>query len=231
MLETLRAINTPALLAALTTVLGFFSQVVNNIVSIREMGIYSSVGIALGFVFSVVLVPALLALLPLPTRREGTFAPELTQWLRRPVAFVIARRRSVIVACLGLALLAAWFIPSIQVDADFQSFFRASDPIRQATDMVSRHLAGSMAFNVVVDGKERDIMKQVEILRRLKISRPLSIRCQGWTRRCLLLIIARLSVRGAQLSEEVGRRVSGRNAGTKRSAGAPKRASGMIPLN
>ena len=29
--------------------------------------------------------------------------------------------------------------------------------------MVSRHLAGSMAFNVVVDGKERDIMKQVEI--------------------------------------------------------------------
>ena len=69
-LETLRAINTPALFAALTTVLGFFSQVVNNIVSIREMGIYSSVGIALGFVFSVVLVPALLALLPLPTEER-----------------------------------------------------------------------------------------------------------------------------------------------------------------
>ena len=167
-LDTLRAMNTPALLAALTTVLGFFSQVVNNIVSIREMGIYSSVGIALAFIFSVVLVPALLALCPLPARQEHFFAPGLTQWLRRLVRVVIARRRQVIAICLGLVLLASWHIPAIQVDSDFQSFFRESDPIRRATDMVSRHLAGSMAFNVVVDGKERDLMKQWEVLRRLK---------------------------------------------------------------
>ena len=167
-LETLRAINIPALLAALTTVLGFFSQVLNNIVSIREMGIYSSVGIALAFVFSVVLVPALLVLCPLPARNAQRFAPRLTSGLRHIVNMVIHRRHMVIATCLGLVLLAAWYIPTIQVDSDFQSFFRASDPIRQATDMVSRHLAGSMAFNVVVDGKERDIMKQWEMLRRLK---------------------------------------------------------------
>jgi predicted RND superfamily exporter protein len=167
-LETLRAINTPALLAAFTTVLGFFSQVVNNIVSIREMGIYSSVGIALAFVFSVVLVPALLALLALPARSEPMFSQGLTLGLRRVVQTVTHYRRAVIVVCLGVVLLASGYIPTIQVDSDFHSFFRASDPIRQATDMVSRHLAGSMAFNVVVDGKERDIMKQWEMLRRLK---------------------------------------------------------------
>lgn len=167
-LEALRAINIPALLAALTTVLGFFSQVVNNIVSIREMGLYSSVGIALAFVFSVVLAPALLALMPLPTRREHLFSQGLTLGLRRVVRLVIQRRRMVITLCLGAVLLAAWHIPAIQVNSDFQSFFRASDPIRQATEVVNRHLAGSMVFNVVVDGKERDIMKQWEMLRRLK---------------------------------------------------------------
>lgn len=167
-LETLRTINTPALLAAFTTVLGFFSQVLNNIVSIREMGIYSSVGITLSFVFSVVLVPALLVLMPLPVRDEEMFSQRLTLKLRQIVQTVIHLRRVVIAICLGVVVLASWYIPAIQVDSDFQSFFRASDPIRRATDMVNRHLAGSMAFNVVVEGKERDIMKQWEMLRRLK---------------------------------------------------------------
>ncbi|MGH7967055.1 MAG: efflux RND transporter permease subunit, partial [Candidatus Binatia bacterium] len=39
-LETMRTLNTPVLMAAVTTILGFFAQVVNDIVSIREMGIY-----------------------------------------------------------------------------------------------------------------------------------------------------------------------------------------------
>jgi hypothetical protein len=171
-LETLRAINTPALLAAFTTVLGFFSQIVNNIVSIREMGMYSALGITFAFILSITLAPALLALLPVPARRDESFAPGLGRQLRRGVDAVVRHRWGVIAGCLGVVVLSAWQIPRIQVNSDFQSFFRASDPIRQATDMVNRHLAGSMAFNVVVDGvradgNTRDIMKDGETLRRL----------------------------------------------------------------
>jgi predicted RND superfamily exporter protein/CRP-like cAMP-binding protein len=167
-LETLRAMNAPALMAALTTVLGFFSQVVNQILSIRQMGIYSSVGIFLAFIFSILLVPALLVLMRLPTRRAETFAPGLSHGLRKVVGTVIRRRGTVIAICSGIVVLAGWQIPNIQVDSDFQSFFRPTDPIRQATDMINRHLAGSMVFNVVVDGNARDIMKKWETLRRLK---------------------------------------------------------------
>jgi predicted RND superfamily exporter protein len=167
-LETLQAINTPALMAAITTVLGFFVQTLNPIVSIRDMGLYASVGITLAFVFSVVLVPALLALLRLPSRQVNTFAPGLSARLRGLTGAVMRQRNAVILACAVLAVLAASQIPRIQVDSDFQSFFRPSDPIRQATDMVSRHLAGSMAFNVVVDGTTRDVMKQWETLRRVR---------------------------------------------------------------
>ena len=166
--ETLQTINTPALMAALTTVMGFFSQTLNPIVSIREMGIYSSLGITLAFVFSLTLVPALLAMLRLPNRRVDTFAPGLSTKLRQLTSAVIRQRRAVIMGCAIVALLAAYQIPKVQVNSDFQSFFRPSDPIRQATDVVSRQLAGSMAFNVVVDGTTRDVMKQWETLRRLR---------------------------------------------------------------
>jgi predicted RND superfamily exporter protein len=167
-LETLRTLNTPALMAALTTVLGFFVQALNPIVSIREMGIYSSLGITLAFVFSLTLVPALLAMLRLPNRRVDTFAPGLSARLRRLTRTVMQRRSLVIAACTIVSLLAFSQIPTIQVDSDFQSFFRPSDPIRQATDVVSRQLAGSMAFNVVIDGTTRDVMKQWETLRRIR---------------------------------------------------------------
>ncbi|MGE4092771.1 MAG: MMPL family transporter [Candidatus Binatia bacterium] len=167
-LETLGAINAPSLIAALTTVLGFFSQALNQIISIREMGIYSSVGIALAFVFSIVLVPALLVLLRVPAQQHEDFSPRLTIGLRKLTASVIRHRGAVIFGCAIATVLAAWQIPSIQVNSDFQSFFRASDPIRQATEIVNQRLAGSMAFNVVIDGTEKDVMKQWETLRRVR---------------------------------------------------------------
>jgi len=149
-------------------VLGFFVQVLNPIVSIREMGLYSSLGITLAFVFSLTLVPALLAMLRLPNRRVDTFAPGLSARLRRLTSTVMQRRSLVIAACAIVTLLAFSQIPAIRVDSDFQSFFRPSDPIRQATDVVSHNLAGSMAFNVVIDGTTRDVMKQWETLRRIR---------------------------------------------------------------
>ena len=68
LLDTGRSINAPVLMAALTTVLGFLSLFANNIVSIREMGIYSAIGITFAFALSVAFVPAALALLTLPSR-------------------------------------------------------------------------------------------------------------------------------------------------------------------
>ena len=168
MLETLRTISTPALIAALTTVLGFLSLLVNEIISIRELGLYASVGITIAFVLALVLVPALLALLQLPSRSAEAFSPGISAALRRLATLSIRHRRAVIAAGLFITLLSAWQSLSIQVDSNFQSFFRATDPIRQATDAINRNLTGSMAFYVVIDGAAPDIMKKGETLRRIK---------------------------------------------------------------
>jgi predicted RND superfamily exporter protein len=167
-LETVRAVNIPVFIAALTTVLGFLSLLVNRIVSIREMGLYSSVGITLAFVFSTVLVPASLALLPLPSRRADLHSSPLSSALQGLIRGIMRRRGSVLVACFVLSALSVWPIPSIRVGSNFLSLFRESHPIRQATDIMSRHLVGNTIFWVVIDGKEPDIMRKWDTLRRLK---------------------------------------------------------------
>jgi len=167
-LETLRKTGTPVLITALTTAVGFASLVVNRIVSIREMGLFSSVGIIFAFVLTVTVVPALLCLLPLPRRRVDTFSPVLTSALQKISRMDVRYRRPIILAGILVAALAAWQIPSVEVDSNFQSFFREDDPVRQASDAISEHLAGSSAFYVTIDGKENEIIQKWDTLRRIK---------------------------------------------------------------
>jgi predicted RND superfamily exporter protein len=168
LLETLGKTTAPIFITALTTVLGFLSLGVNRIVSIREMGLYSSVGIVIAFALSVVVVPAVLALLPLPARQETAFSPALSSALRELGQVDIRHRKAIILAGIVIAALSVWQIFSIRVDSNFQSFFRPEDPIRQATDAINRHLAGSMAFYVVIDGNRKDLFKEWDTLRRMK---------------------------------------------------------------
>jgi uncharacterized protein len=167
-LATLGGISAPVLIAASMTFLGFFSQIVNQIVSVREMGIYSSIGITLAAVLSLTVVPALLALIPLPSRQQEAFAPGLSTALRRLVKGEIRHRYAIIAGAILLAMVAAALIPSIQVGSNFLSVFPEHHPIRQAANAISEHLAGSMGFFVVIDGSEQDIIRQWDTLRRIK---------------------------------------------------------------
>ncbi len=167
-LETLKKTSPPICITALTTVLGFLSLGVNPLASIRVMGIFSSVGILIAFLLSVLLVPAVLMQLRLPANPTVAFAPGVTTGLRRIGRFAIQNRLRVIGAALLFAVVAIWNLSSIQVDSNFQSFFRPNDPVRQATDAINEHLVGSMAFYVVIDGEEKDVMKQWDTLRRIK---------------------------------------------------------------
>jgi predicted RND superfamily exporter protein len=166
--ETLQTTTTPLFIAALSTVIGFLSLVVNSIVSIRELGLYASIGISIAFLLSIILVPALLVLLPLPTKRAEAFSPRISAALRTLAKLSSHHRRVVITVGFLIALFSVWQGSTIEVGSDFQSFFRETDPIRQATDTINRALVGSMTFYVVVEGEEKDIIKKWDSLWRIK---------------------------------------------------------------
>lgn len=158
----------PLFISALTTILGFLSLTVNRIVSIQEMGLYSSVGIFIAFGLSTTFVPAVLCLLSLPTSQRQTFSPWLNTILLRLGQLNMRHHGSIIGAAVLLLGWSVWQIPAIQVDSNFQSFFRPGDPISQANNALNQHLAGSMTFSVVIDSDQKDEMKKWDTLRRVK---------------------------------------------------------------
>ncbi len=167
-LATLQATNTPLFIAAFTTVLGFLSLIVNRIISIRELGLYASIGISTAFVLSVVFIPALLILLPLPTIRAEAFSARVSAVLQSLARFSSRYRRLVITIGVLIVLVSTWYGSAIHAGSDFQSFFRETDPIRQSTEAINRALVGSMTFYVVIDGAENDVIKKWDTLWRIK---------------------------------------------------------------
>src|SRR5712691_647083 len=125
-LETLGGVAAPVLIAASMTFLGFFSQIVTQIVSVREMGIYSSVGIIFSAVLSLTLVPALLALLPMPTGQREDFSPGLSAALRRLVQKEIRHRHAVLAGTLAFYVV---------IDGSTQDLMKQWDTLRRIKDL------------------------------------------------------------------------------------------------
>ncbi len=167
-LHVLRSVGTPILITALTTAIGFFSLVTNPIVSIRHLGIFSAIGVGIAFVLSLIVVPAALVLLPPPSAARGDFSPRLSSSLGALALGSIRGRRAVIGATIVLCLLGLSQIPRIQVDSNLQSFFRAEDPVRVATDLINERLVGSMAFYVAIDADQPGTMKKLDTLERIR---------------------------------------------------------------
>lgn len=166
--DTVRTVTVPVFLAALTTAVGFLALLVNDIVSVREMGLYAAVGITIAFVLSVVLLPALLTFFRLPQHTEDSATPGIQVALQWLVGGVIRHRSAVLIGTALIGLLSLWPIPYLQVGSNFLSVFSERHPVRQAADVVGQHLAGSMGFYVMIDGAEEGLMRKWETLRRIK---------------------------------------------------------------
>ena len=170
--DTLEETASPVLIAGATTALGFVSLLTSSIPGIRELGIYTSVGIGFSCLLSLTFVPACLALAPDPRRSDAPAATDffagLTPVLKRVTRYAIRHRRAVITVAAMIVALSLWQARKIRVDTQLESFFPPDAPIRRDTDAVNQRLAGSMAFYTVVDGNSAGLLRKEDILRRMR---------------------------------------------------------------
>jgi predicted RND superfamily exporter protein len=168
-IEVLEHATAPLTIVALTTILGFLSFLANDIPSIRDLGIYSAVGVTLAWLLALTFAPACLAFLrPAPASGAKTFSERLELVLTRVAGFSIQHRRGVIAAVTLVTLGAIALTTRIRVDTDPESFFDESHPIRAAIRDLGDHLGGTMAFRVVLDGDSPGLMRKWDTLERAR---------------------------------------------------------------
>ncbi|MBM3315935.1 hypothetical protein FJY71_08915, partial [candidate division WOR-3 bacterium] len=149
----------PVFLAMATTVAGFGSNFVMNIVAIRAFSVFSALGIFFAFVLALTFVPAVLALVRTGRGRQPD-VPATERRRNRVFAgwggWVYRRRRVVIGGAAALALLAGIAALRVRPSTDFVRYFKPGSKPARAADIVNQRFGGMMQYEFTVSGDIAD---------------------------------------------------------------------------
>jgi hypothetical protein len=147
-----RRMRTPCFNAALTAAIGFVSLLVLPIPAIREFGLFTAIGIMIGYAQTIVLTPLLLASLPdLPPRVIRAFEPgPVERWLCGVVGWVTRHRLTTALAVGGLLAVAVAGLARIRVETDLVRSLRHASPLAAATRFIDAHLTGVNSVEILV---------------------------------------------------------------------------------
>lgn len=141
--ESLRVNAWPVFLTSVTTMIGFLSLNSSDSPPVRIMGNLSAFGMLSIYIYSMTLLPALLAVLPLRSRPA---AGEGFAFFDRFGSFVVERRRLLLWSGVALAAALAAGVPRNEFSDDWTRQFDDRYEFRKATDFVNENLTGLNAL-------------------------------------------------------------------------------------
>jgi uncharacterized protein len=147
-----RRMRTPCFNAALTAAIGFASLLTLPIPAIRDFGLFTALGIMIGYGFTIALTPLLLATLPdLPPRVIHAFeAGPVERWLSGIVRWVSRHRAGTAVAVGALLALSVLGVGRIRVETDLVRSLRHASPLAAATRFIDANLTGVNSVEIIV---------------------------------------------------------------------------------
>ena len=127
-------------LTSLTTIIGFLTMNFSESPPLKDLGNLVGIGVTIDLLNSILLLPALVAVLPMATGRRRDQTPWVD--LDRLADFVIRRRRLLLGSMLVLTAVCCLGILNIELDDNFLMYFDDSFEFRRATDFMIENLRG-----------------------------------------------------------------------------------------
>lgn len=144
---TLKLNRQPVFLTSLTTVIGFLALNFSDAPPFKDLGNTVAIGIVAAWALSMLLLPALLAILPLPVKPKSDGQSQAMESLANTV---LARPRTFFTISVLIIVAAASGIPKNQLYDVWAEYFHPSTQIRQDSDFARAHLNGfnTLEFNL-----------------------------------------------------------------------------------
>ena len=152
-------------LTSVTTAVGFASLSISNVVPIQTLGIATASAAILAFILTILFVPALLAILN-PKIKEQTQEENTNHNISKWYVRYIIRHNTAILFISGLVFVAIGLgIFQANVDSNTVRYFKEDVPFRASTKFIQDNLTGPMAYEIVVDSKKNDGIKDPKFLK------------------------------------------------------------------
>ncbi len=154
-----------------TTACGLMSFATSEVAPIADLGVFAGIGVLIAFINTIILMPALLALVPLRSRKNSDSSQKTTLMDRfltlishfstgHPKAILIV---SAVVICVSLAAAAR-----IRFSHDPLGWFPVNNSIRVATEKLDHEMRGTINLEVIIDTAKENGLYDPDILNRLE---------------------------------------------------------------
>lgn len=163
-LESLRINWQPVFLTSATTAIGFLSLNFSEIPPFRDLGNIVAIGVVAAWVYSVLFLPAFMAVVPVRLKPQRERAWRAMEGL---ADFVIARRRVLLWGGLATALALLAVIPRNSFDDQFVKYFDTSVDFRRDTDFIQDNLAGTYQVHYSLAARDSGGISDPAYLRKL----------------------------------------------------------------
>ncbi len=174
---SMKHISVTVMLAGLTTCIGFFSILANQVVAIREWGVFSAIGVLFAMIISTSLIPAGLMLMPHKQSflNNKFFQASAKNWVDTIIKLFITastRYHKTVLSAAGVILTVSIIgIFNMQVDTAILGYFKENTPFRKNTISIGEKFGGSFGMSILIDsGKTNGIynpsfLKKVDEIR------------------------------------------------------------------
>ena len=167
----LRHSGLAVVMTSVTTAGALGSMVFADLVPIRGLGICAPTGVMLALVYSVVLLPALVAVLPIRPRRSASAAAERSAIDRALAAtgdFCTGRPK--LVVAIWALLVGASIAGAVQLPLSHTplEWFPEGHPSRVAAEVANREMKGLMPLEVLIDTGVENGLYEPEVMNRIE---------------------------------------------------------------
>ena len=153
-------------LTSLTTSVGFASLGISAVIPIKTLGIATASAALLAFVLTILFVPAMLAILKPKIKADANvqehnnhpYAVAYTKFIVKNAKALLAGS-VVIFSALGAGIFQA------NVDSNVVKYFSEDVPFRQSVEFLQKNLTGPMSYEIIVDSKKADGIKDPKFLK------------------------------------------------------------------
>lgn len=154
-----------------TTASGLLSFATAEIAPIADLGVFAGIGVMLALFYTIILLPALLAVFPVnnktPAADRGKPAA-MDRFLTRVGNFSTGRPWLILAATAVIIALSLFSASTIRFSHDVLAWFPENSSIRTATEKIDHELRGSITLEIIIDTGAENGLFDPDVLNRLE---------------------------------------------------------------
>ena len=156
-------------MTAATTAGGLFSFSTSEVAPIADVGIFAGTGVLLAMVYTIILLPALLAIIPIKTKNKDQSEDTAIDRLLAKIGRIsTGHPYKILIISAVIIALSIVGIMQIHFSHDILKWLPKENSVRIATEKIDKELRGSVSLEIIIDTGKENGLYDPNILNRME---------------------------------------------------------------